>query len=36
VFGGVGVILVGASLVAYALARGTEQGVERSAEAEAA
>ncbi|HLB20360.1 MAG TPA: MFS transporter, partial [Gaiellaceae bacterium] len=36
VFGGVGVILVGTSLVAYALARGTEQEVERTAEAEAA
>jgi MFS family permease len=36
VFGGVGVVLAGASLVAYALARGAEQGVERIAEAEAA
>jgi MFS family permease len=36
VFGGVGVVLTGASLVAYALARGEEQGVGRTAEAEAA
>ncbi len=36
VFGGVGVVLAGASLVALALARGAEQGVERTAEAEAA
>ena len=35
-FGGVGVVLACASLVAYALARGAEQGVERSVEAEAA
>jgi MFS family permease len=36
VFGGVGIVLAGTSLVAYALARGSEQGVERTAEAEAA
>jgi MFS family permease len=36
VFGGVGVILAGATLVAYALAQGTQLGVERTAEAEAA
>jgi MFS family permease len=36
VFGGVGIVLAFASLVAYALARGPELGVERSAEAEAA
>jgi len=36
VFGGVGVVVAGASLVAYALAGGAEQGVERPAEAEAA
>jgi MFS family permease len=36
VFGGVGVVLACASLVAYALASGLERGVERTAEAEAA
>jgi hypothetical protein len=36
VFGGVGVVLAGASLVALALARGAELGVDRTAEAEAA
>src|SRR5207302_1231489 len=36
VFGGVGAVLAGAALVAYALARGAEHGVERSAEPEAA
>jgi MFS family permease len=36
VFGGVGVVLAGASFVALALARGAEQGVDRTAEAEAA
>jgi MFS family permease len=36
VFGGVGVVLAGASLIAYALASGLEQGVERTAEPEAA
>jgi MFS family permease len=36
VFGGVGIVLAGASLIALALARGAEQGVERTAEAEAA
>ncbi len=36
VFGGVGVVLAGASLVALALARGAEQEVDRTAEAEAA
>ena len=36
VFGGVGIVLAGAALVAYALARGVEQGVERAAEPEAA
>jgi MFS family permease len=36
VFGGVGVVLALASVVAYALARGAEQGVERTLEAEAA
>lgn len=36
VFGGVGVVLAAASLLAYALAAGLEQGVERTAEAEAA
>jgi MFS family permease len=36
VFGGVGAVLAGASLVAYALTRGAEQGIERAAEAEAA
>jgi len=36
VFGGVGVVLAGAAVVAYALARGAEHGVERSAEPEAA
>ena len=36
VFGGVGVVLALASFVAYALARGAEQGVERTVEAEAA
>jgi MFS family permease len=35
-FGGVGVVLAGASLLAYALARGAEQRVERSVGAEAA
>jgi hypothetical protein len=29
-------VLAGASLVAYALTRGAEQGIERAAEAEAA
>jgi MFS family permease len=36
VFGGVGIVLAFASLVAYALARGAEQRVERPVEAEAA
>jgi MFS family permease len=36
VFGGVGVVLAGASLVALALSRGAEQEVDRTAEAEAA
>ena len=36
VFGGVGVVLALASFVAYALARGAEQGVGRAVEAEAA
>jgi MFS family permease len=36
VFGGVGIVLAFASLVAYALARGAEQRVERAVEAEAA
>jgi MFS family permease len=36
VFGGVGVVVACASLVAYALAGRAEQGVERTAEAEAA
>jgi MFS family permease len=36
VFGGVGVVVAGASLVAYALAGGAEHGVERTVEAEAA
>ena len=36
VFGGVGVVLAGASLVALGLARGAEQEVDRTAEAEAA
>jgi MFS family permease len=36
VFGGVGAVLACASLFAYALARGAEQGVERTVEAEAA
>jgi hypothetical protein len=36
VFGGVGAVLVVASLVAYSLTRGAEQGIERTAEAEAA
>ncbi|HVD42054.1 MAG TPA: MFS transporter [Gaiellaceae bacterium] len=36
VFGGVGIVLAGAALVAYALAGGVEQGVERAAEPEAA
>jgi MFS family permease len=36
VFGGVSVVVAGASLIAYALAGRAEQGVERTAEAEAA
>src|SRR5207253_4358560 len=36
VFGGVGIVLAGTAVVAYALARGAEQGLERTAEAEAA
>jgi MFS family permease len=35
-YGGVGLVLGCASLVAYALTRGAEQGVERTVEAEAA
>ena len=36
VFGGVGIVLTGTAVVAYALARGAEQGLEQTAEAEAA
>jgi MFS family permease len=36
VFGGVGIVLAFASVVAYALASGAEQEVERRVEAEAA